>query len=178
VLADLPAAGESVLLEEFCGRAEQEAARRRAAECHFRDGLDEAAAGMGDLVERPFQCRPCDALPAMLRVDVEAGDPPVRPRRRVLLVLAPVLDARKLLCVAVLAPPLRSAALIEDERRVRTTCPDPVLLDDAMADPLLAAFRVITDAPAPAEDPVVALDQLREGIPRRCVRVDSSERSA
>jgi hypothetical protein len=97
MLADLPAAGESVLLEEFDGRAEEEAARRLAAGGRLGDGLDEAAAGMADLVERAFQRCPCDALAAMLLVDVEAGDPPIGSRRRVLLVLALVLDARQLL---------------------------------------------------------------------------------
>jgi len=54
VLANLPAAGKSVLLEEFDGRAEQEAARRLAVGGHLGNGFDEAAAGMGDLVERAF----------------------------------------------------------------------------------------------------------------------------
>ena len=83
VLANLPAAGEAELLEEFDGRAEQETAWRLAAGGHLGDGLDEATAGMGELVESAFQRRPCDALAAMLLVDVEAGDPPVRTRRRV-----------------------------------------------------------------------------------------------
>jgi len=165
VLANLPAAGESVLLEEFDGSAEKETARRLAARRHLGDGLDEAAAGMGDLVERAFQRHPCDALAAMFLVDVEAGDPPVRTPRRVLLVLALVLDARKFLGAAVLAPPLRGAVLVEDERGVSATCPNPALLDRAMADPLLAALRVVTNAPTSAEDPVVALDKFREGIP-------------
>lgn len=89
-----------MLLEEFDGRAEQEPARRLAAGGHLGDGLDEAAADMGDLVERAFQRRPCDALAAMLLVDVEAGDPPVRPRWRVLVVLALVLDARAAVLVS------------------------------------------------------------------------------
>src|SRR5262249_26786077 len=55
VLANLPAAGESELFEEFDGRAEQETALRRAAGGHLGDGLDEAAAGIGDLVESAFQ---------------------------------------------------------------------------------------------------------------------------
>jgi hypothetical protein len=32
---------------------------------------------MGDLVERAFQRRPCNALAAMLLVDEEAGDQPM-----------------------------------------------------------------------------------------------------
>jgi hypothetical protein len=65
---------------------------------------------------------------------------------------------------AVLAPALCGAVLVEDERCVSATCPDPVLLNRAMADPLLLALWVETDAPVPAEDPVVVLDKLREGI--------------
>lgn len=38
----------------------------RAPGGHFRDGLDEAA-GLGDLVERAFQCRPGDAPTAVIR---------------------------------------------------------------------------------------------------------------
>jgi hypothetical protein len=139
VLADLTAAGESVLLEEFDGRAEQETARRLAAGGRLGDGLDEAAAGMGDLVERAFQRRPCDALAAMFLIDVEAGDPPVGTGRRILLVLALVLDGREFRRAAVLAPPLCGAVLVEDERGVSATCPDPVLLDRARTDPVLAA---------------------------------------
>jgi hypothetical protein len=80
------------------------------------DGLDEAAAGMSDLVERAFQRRPCDALAAMFLVDVEAGDPPPRTRRLVLLVVALVLNAREFLGAAVLAPSLCGAVVVEDER--------------------------------------------------------------
>jgi len=57
VLADLPAAGESVLPEEFDRSAEQETARRLTADGHLGDGLDEAAAGMGDLFECALQGR-------------------------------------------------------------------------------------------------------------------------
>ncbi len=134
MLADLPDAGESVLLEEFDGRAVQETALRRAAGGHLGDGLDEAAAGLGDLVERAFQRRACDAVAAMFGTDVEARDAPVRMRGRVLVVLALALDAREFLGAAVLAPALCGAVLVEDERGVSATCPDSVLLNRAMAD--------------------------------------------
>src|SRR5450755_699553 len=68
-----------------------------------------------------------------------AGNPPVRTRRRVLLVLAPVLDAREFLGAAVLAPPLCGAVLVEDERGVSATCPDPVLLELLAAAPFQAS---------------------------------------
>jgi hypothetical protein len=57
VLANLPASGESELLEELDGRAEQETSRRLAAGGHLGNGLDEATAGMGDLVESAGLCR-------------------------------------------------------------------------------------------------------------------------
>jgi hypothetical protein len=94
VLAYLPDSGEPVLLEELDGRTEEETTLSLAARGHLGDSLDAAAAGRGDLAECAFQRRPRDALAAMLLVDVEAGDPPVRPRRRVLVVFAPVLDVR------------------------------------------------------------------------------------
>jgi hypothetical protein len=156
----MPAAGESALLEEFNGRAEQETARRLSSGGHLGDGLHETAAGLGDLVERAFQRRPCDALAAMFLVYVEAGDPPVRSLRRVLVVFALVLDTREFIWAAVMAPSLRCAVLVDDERGVSPAGPDAVLLDRATANPLLSALRVVTQAPAPAEDPVIALDEL------------------
>jgi hypothetical protein len=48
---------------KFDGRAVQETALRRAAGGQLGAGLDEAAAGLGALVERAFQRRPCDAWP-------------------------------------------------------------------------------------------------------------------
>ncbi|MDQ3431324.1 MAG: hypothetical protein M3467_03730, partial [Actinomycetota bacterium] len=69
---------------------------------------------IGNQVERALQSRACDALAAMPFVDVDAGDPPVRTWRRVLGVLALVLDPREFLGTAVLAP--------DDECGVRATC--------------------------------------------------------
>src|SRR5579859_7457386 len=141
-----------------------------AAGGHLGDGLDAATAGLGDLAERAFQRSPGDALAAVPLVDIEAGDPPVRPRRRVLVVLAPVLDVRELAGAAVLAPPLRGAVVIEDQSRVRAAVADPRLLGRAIVRPLLGGHEVISDAPASAEDAVVAFDKLGEGIPGRCVQ--------
>ena len=95
-----------------------------------------------DLLQRALQGGAGDALPAVLRVDVEAGDPPVRPGRRVLVVLAPVLDARQFLGAAVLAPALRGAVLVDHERGVGAIRADAILLDGAMADTALPALRV------------------------------------
>ena len=128
VLADLPDAGESALLEEFDGRAVQETALRRAAIGQLRGWPRRGhRPGLGHVVERAFQRRPCDAVAAMFGIDVQAGDAPVRMRGRVLVVLAFVLDAREFLGAAVLAPPLCGAVLVEDERGVSAPCPGPAL---------------------------------------------------
>jgi hypothetical protein len=111
---------------KFDGRDVQETALRRVAGGRLGGGLDEAAAGMGDLVERAFHRRRCDVLAAMFLIDVEAGDAPVRMWWHVLVVLALVLDAREFLGAAVLAPALCGAVLVEDGRAVSATCPDPV----------------------------------------------------
>src|SRR5262249_5908643 len=131
---------------------------------------DAATAGLGDMGQCAFQRRPGDALAAMLLVDVEAGDPPVRPRRRVFVVFAPVLDVREFLGAAVLAPPLCSAVVVEDEGRVRATPSDPGFLCRAIVGPPLAGLQVKTDAPASPEDAVIAFDELGEGIPRGGVK--------
>src|SRR5215468_10837190 len=119
VFADLPATREAEALEKLNGRAEQEPANRLTASGDFGDSLDETTAGLGDLVKSSAQRRAGDALTAMLSVDPEAGNPPVRTRRHIFGVLAPVLDVGQFLRAAVLTPSLRGAILVEHKRRVR-----------------------------------------------------------
>src|SRR5262245_65248301 len=88
VLSYLPAPGESELLEKVHGSAEQETALSVAARGDLRDSLDAASPGVGNLVERTFQGCPGNALASMLRVNVQARNPPVRPRPRLLAVSA------------------------------------------------------------------------------------------
>src|ERR1700733_11390287 len=126
-----------------------------------------AAAGLGDLVERTFQRGPRDALAAVFLVDKETGDPPVRRRRRVLLVLAPVLDARQFLGTAVLAPALRGPVGVDDERGVSAVRADPVLFPGPVPRRVAGIVGVIAHAPAAAEYPVVALDKIGEHGPGR-----------
>src|SRR5215472_3128901 len=167
VLADLAGPGEPVLLEELDRRAEQEPARGLAAGGHLRDRLDQAAPVRGDLLKCAFQRRPGDSLAAMVLVDPDARDPPVRPRRRVLVVFALVLDGGQFLRASVLAPPLRGAALVEDQRRVRAVRPDPALLPGTVLRRVcMGQLAMEAHAPATSEDPVVALHHLCEGIPR------------
>ena len=132
---------------------------------HLGDRLDETAAGGGDLGECALQPGPRDAAAAMALVDEDAGDPPARTRRRVLRVLTVVLEP-EFLRTAVLAPALREVVLVEDQRRMRAARPDQLLLQRAGIADAALVLGVIGDAPAPSVDPVVALDQLRKGVPR------------
>ena len=155
VLADAATPDEAVLLEELDRRAEEEAALCLATGCHLGDGLDEAAPEMGDLVERPLQACPGDALAAMPLVDEYAGDPPIRPWRSVLVVLALVLDTRELVGATVLAPALGGAVLVDDKRGMSAPRADAILLGVAIVDSLLCAFGVIADAPAAVVNPLL-----------------------
>ena len=80
----------------------------------------------------------------MALVDEDARDPPIGRRRRVLGVLAPVLDPRELGGAAVLAPALGRARLVEHESGVRRPRPDPVLLDGAVVEAASAPPRGAT----------------------------------
>jgi len=118
----------------YCSKSSTVALKRKpplrlAAGGYVGDGLDEPAAQSGDLVERPLQACPGDALSAMPLVDEDARDPPVRHGWRILVVLALVLDAWKLLRAAVLAPALCEAVPVDDERGMSTPGADAVLLD-------------------------------------------------
>ena len=90
-----------------------------------------------ELVERARDRGPGDALPPVPLVNEHARDAPVRPGRRVLVVLAPVLDARQLLGAAVLAPALGQPVGIEDEGGVGAPGADPLLLGGAVVAPRL-----------------------------------------
>src|SRR5215469_15070092 len=170
VFADLADAGEAVLLEKLDRRAEQEAALRLTVGGHLRDRLDKPAAHVCDLIERAFQRRPRDALTAVLLVHEEAGDPPVWRRRSGLVILAPVLDARKFFGTTVLAPALRGAILVEDERGMRAAFLDPAFLCGTIVRRACPGrLGVVAHAPAAAEDPVVALDEFGERGPCGCV---------
>src|SRR5690606_9033921 len=148
VLADLPDAAEPVLLEQLDGPAPEEPPVCLAPGGHLGYGLDETAAGACDLVQRALQRGSGHALATVPPVDEDARDPPVRTRRRVLVVLAPVLDVRKLLGAAVLRPSLRGAVRVEDEGGVGAIGTHAFLLEGATVEPPLLALRVETEAPA------------------------------
>src|SRR4051794_31484184 len=170
MLANRPLPREPKILEEFHRSAEQEPARRRPAKRHLGDGLDQPAAGRADLRQRSLESRPRDPLAAMPLVDVEAGDPPVGQRRRILVVLAAVLDTGQLRRTAVLAPALGQSLLVEHECGVRPIGADALLLDRAATAAHPIPLGVEPDAPTAAEHTVVALDQLSKGIPGRRVQ--------
>src|SRR6266705_3738755 len=121
---------------------------------------------MGDLVARAFQRRPRDALAAVPLVNEEAGDPPVRMRRRVILVFTPVLDTGEFLRAAVLAPPLGGAVIVDDQRGMRAASPGPALLPGAVLRRVGPRhLGVVGHAPASAVNAVVALGELVERRP-------------
>src|SRR6266568_2116675 len=169
VFADLADTGEAVLIEKLGCGAEEEAALCLAAGGHLGNGLDTPAAELSDLVERAFQRRPRDALTAVFLIDEEAGDPPVRGRRCVLVVFTPVLDTGEFLRAAVLAPPLCDAVLVEDQRGMRAAFADPALLAGTVARRVRPGVPgVVAHAPAAAKDPVVAFGEFGERGPRGC----------
>ena len=92
MLADLSSLREPVLLEQLGGGGEEETTLRLPSGGHLGDRLDETAAGLGDLDERPLEAGPRDPAAAMALVDEDAGDPPACPRRRVFRVLPVVLS--------------------------------------------------------------------------------------
>jgi hypothetical protein len=168
VLAHLSSPGEPILLEQLDGGAEQEPALSLPSGRHLRDCLDQTAAGGCDLGERTLQPGTRDSAATVALVDEDAGDPPVRTRRRVFRVLAVVLQS-EFLRAAVLTPTLRQRVLVEDKRSTGTARPDQLLLQRAWIADAALILDVMDNAPAPSVDTVVALDQLREGIPRGSV---------
>src|SRR5262249_11423577 len=104
-------------------------------------------------------------------VDEDAGDPPLGQRWRILVVLALVLDARKLLRTAVLAPALGGAVLVEDQRGWGAPGGAALSLGGAVVAPPRRALGVVADAPAAAVHAIVALDELGEGFPRRPIEM-------
>src|SRR5262249_60836408 len=93
---------------------------------------------------------------------------------RVLSGLAPVADGLKSCGAAVQAPSLRDAVVGEDQRRVRQALANLGLLGGGIPRVTgavhLKSFRVKAHAPAAAEDAIIALDYLREGVPGRGVK--------
>jgi hypothetical protein len=119
VLADLPDAGEAVLLDKFGCCAEQEAALRPAAGGHLGTRLTSPPPRWAIWSSTPSGGAR-DALTAVLLVDEEAGDPPVWRCRSGLVVLSPVrLMPGSSPGLAVLAPALRGVVLVDDKRGMR-----------------------------------------------------------
>jgi len=179
VLAEPAAAGESLALEHRDGSVVEERRRGRAVRGVLRVALDGPAAETGDLVERTREGGGRDALPPVVAVDEEAGDPPIREGVEIGEVGAAVFDARELVGRAELAPADARVAVI-DERRVRSALAHAAfLLGPVLGRRLVAADSLLVEAhaPAAAPDAVVRLDEAREVRPRPLAR-DSTRRSA
>src|SRR5690606_33583490 len=110
------------------------AAMRLATGDGLGDGLDQATAPLGDLLQRAANGQAQDPLAAMALVDEAAGGAPVGRGWKLHLILPGVLDVRELLDAAVLAPALRGTVLVEHQRRVRPVREDALLLDLAVVD--------------------------------------------
>src|SRR5918993_5175464 len=104
-LSDLPYAREAVSGVQLLRPGVQVgAALRRSLLGLLRIGLDHAAAGPPDLVERRRDRGGGDALAPVLRVGEDAADPPVRRILGPTVVGAPVFDVGQLRRRAELAP--------------------------------------------------------------------------
>src|SRR5215831_1261743 len=131
--------------------------------------LHDATAPLRDQLEGAAKRHTCDASPSIVPVDENARDAIVgRLIGAGRLVFLPVMDVRKLIRRAVLAPRHRSVA-VEDQRRVSAALANETLLPGAPFFALGPALsRMKPRAPAATEPtPVVLLEETRKGIPRR-----------
>jgi hypothetical protein len=79
----------------------------------------------------------------MLLVHKDAGDPPLRKRRRVLVVFALVLYIGELVGTAVLTPALCFPAVVEDEFCVGSTRLHSIFLDLSIVQTFLTTLWVV-----------------------------------
>jgi hypothetical protein len=171
VLTHLPAAGEAVSLEQLNGRTEQETAVSLTARYHFRDCLDAATAGLGDLVERAFKRSAGDPLPAMLliqRADRVRIRSPFDPRPGQAGDLEPVEQAKS--CQHGTTAFGRSASCLSRARRLD---PSGTLARAARASPAGNAH-----ARRHSDDPEGALPPERSSRRRRTRQLRSCHRGA
>lgn len=172
---DLAHARESQTLEQFGGGAEEEPVLRRTPGGRLGDHLDTAAAVTGDLVERGRDREPGDAAMTMSSVDEHARDAPSGGRWGILRVGALVLEVQALRR-PVLAPPLGATLVIDDQSGVRRSSVDEFVLQLSRVAHAPLVLDVVRRAPAPAVDPVVALDEVGEEVPRGAVQRADGER--
>ena len=110
VLSDLPDLCEAQIFKSLRGSGEQEPALGKAPVGDLRDGFDPTAAGLGDELECSGDGVSREALSAVLRVDVDAGQAPVRDGWWLLVISTFVLDPGQLCRGAILGPGLAAWA--------------------------------------------------------------------
>ncbi len=163
-LARLP---ESRLLEHPQGSATEERGGRPFVRVVLRVPLDRSASESSNVSKRLAEGERGNALAAAFPVNEKAGDAPIGKPAQSLFVglLAP--DVGEFRGRAELAPP-DGVRTVEDESGVRPAFPHsrlfhrPVRCRAALRFPGLEMKR---DAPAPAEDSTVFLDEASEGRP-------------
>jgi hypothetical protein len=172
VLSEATGPHEAMGLEHRDRRVVEERPRNRPSCDILGVTLDRASAEAGDLLERAPECDGCDPLTAILPVDEETGDPPVREGGEGFQIGAPVLDARQLGRRAELAPAY-AGRTVENEGSVSLTFQDAALLLGTVLCRGLGvphAFWVKGHAPASAPYAVVLLDQTGKVRPGRFVQ--------
>src|SRR6266545_3865978 len=172
VLALGPVIAEAGLLIEAARGVVEKRGRNLLALRVLRIALHHATARLRDQVEGTTKRDTCDAFPSIVPVDEDARDAIVgRLIRAGRLVFLPVMDVRKLVRRAVLAPGHRGVA-VENQGRVSVALANETLLPGAAffalgpADP-----RMEPGAPAAAEPhALVLLSETLERIPSRGIK--------
>src|SRR5215469_9378701 len=167
-LRDFPYPHEAVLRIQLLRSCVQIGATlRRPLLGLLRIGLDDAAAGPLDLVERRRDRSGGDALAAVLRVGEDAADPPVRRIIGLSIVGTPVLDIGEFRRRAELAP-ADTAVTVVDEHPVDRSARHVPALRLPVSIPGVAgtdALRVESHTPAATPHAVVDLNQRAEAVP-------------
>src|SRR5512133_271126 len=169
VLALGPVVAEAGLLIEAARGVVEKRGRNLLALRVLRIALHHATARLRDQVEGTTKRHTCDAVPSIVPVDEDARDAIVgRLIRAGRLVFLPVMDVRKLVRRAVLAPGHRGVA-VEDQGRMSVALTNETLFPRAAFFALGPALpRMEPRAPAATEShAAVLLGETREGIPRR-----------
>ena len=137
----------------------------------FGIALDTTTAGVSDEVEGPGESCCEDTLAPVTLADKAAGDSPIRQRDEFFLVGGSVLDPWQLVGSSELAP-ADAVRSVKDKRRMRGSSADAVVLALSIESRVAPgdALGVDADAPASAEDSIVAFHQRREVSPGRTRR--------
>ena len=158
ILAKAAHACEPLALEDRQAAVLKEGSGNLSVGCIFWVALNQAAAQAGDLRKRASKRHCCDALASVLFVHEEASYPPIGWLCLSFVVGAKVLDARKLIGRAELAPAYGLWPVIDKCGMSRTLADPRLLLRTPMRAGLLA-FGVKREAPASAPNAFVPLHE-------------------